>query len=66
MVFVTTTASKQALLILDMAGPENIPWVRMAYTFVEPASSNLEIDYRNKFGPFNNTKKTVNFLLKNV
>jgi hypothetical protein len=38
---VTTTASKQALLILDIAGPEKIPCVKMAYTFVAPASSNL-------------------------
>lgn len=29
-VFVTTTASKQALLILDMAGPEKIPCVNIA------------------------------------
>jgi hypothetical protein len=38
---VTTTASKHALLILEIAGPEKIPCVRMAYTFVAPASSNL-------------------------
>lgn len=41
MVLVTTTASKQALLIRDTAGPEKIPWVRMAYTLVAPASINL-------------------------
>lgn len=37
-VFVTTTASKHALLILDIAGPEKMPCVRIAYTFVAPAS----------------------------
>lgn len=37
-VLVTTTASKQALLILEIAGPEKIPWVKIAYTFVAPAS----------------------------
>lgn len=41
MVLVTTTASKQALLILEIAGPENMPWVSIAYTFVAPASNNL-------------------------
>lgn len=30
MVFVTTTFSKQALLMREIAGPEKIPWVRMA------------------------------------
>jgi hypothetical protein len=40
-VFVTTTASKHALLILEIAGPEKIPCVKIAYTFVAPASSNL-------------------------
>ena len=30
MVLVTTTASKGALLMREMAGPENIPCVRMA------------------------------------
>jgi hypothetical protein len=30
MELVTTTASKQALLMREMAGPEKIPWVRMA------------------------------------
>lgn len=39
---VTTTASKAALLILEMAGPEKMPWVRMAYTLVAPAESSLE------------------------
>lgn len=38
----TTTASKQALLIREMAGPEKIPWVRMAYTLVAPAESSLQ------------------------
>jgi len=42
MVLVTTTASKQALLILEMAGPEKIPWVNTAYTFVDPASTSLQ------------------------
>lgn len=40
-VFVTTTASKQALLIRDIAGPEKIPWVKMAYTLVAPADTSL-------------------------
>lgn len=26
----------------DMAGPEKMPWVRMAYTLVAPADINLE------------------------
>jgi hypothetical protein len=43
MVLVTTTASKHALLIREMAGPEKIPCVNIAYTLVEPASNNLEI-----------------------
>ena len=30
MVLVTTTASKHALLMREMAGPEKIPWVRIA------------------------------------
>lgn len=38
---VTTTASKQALLILEMAGPEKMPCVSMAYTLVAPASKSL-------------------------
>lgn len=38
----TTTASKQALLMREMAGPENMPWVRMAYTFVAPAEMSLK------------------------
>jgi hypothetical protein len=38
---VTTTASKHALLILEIAGPEKMPCVKIAYTFVAPASSNL-------------------------
>ncbi len=41
MVLVTTTASKHALLMRDTAGPEKIPCVRIAYTFVAPASINL-------------------------
>lgn len=41
-VFVTTTASKQAALMREMAGPEKMPWVKMAYVFVAPASINLE------------------------
>lgn len=41
MVFVTTTASKHALLMRWMAGPEKIPCVRIAYTFVAPASTSL-------------------------
>lgn len=40
-VFVTTTASKLALLIREMAGPEKIPWVKIAYTFVAPADTSL-------------------------
>lgn len=40
-VFVTTTASKAALFILEIAGPEKIPWVRIAYTLVAPAESSL-------------------------
>ena len=34
----TTTASKQAELILDRAGPEKMPCVKIAYIFVAPAS----------------------------
>lgn len=41
MVLVTTTASKAALFILEIAGPEKIPWVRIAYTLVAPAESSL-------------------------
>lgn len=41
MVFVTTTASKQALFILEMAGPEKIPCVKIAYTLVAPAAVNF-------------------------
>lgn len=37
----TTTASKQALLIREMAGPEKMPWVKMAYTLVAPAEISL-------------------------
>lgn len=38
----TTTASKQALLIREMAGPEKMPWVNMAYTLVAPAEISLK------------------------
>ena len=38
---VTTTASKQALLMREIAGPEKMPWVRMAYTLVASADINL-------------------------
>ena len=41
MVLVTTTASNPASLILDTAGPEKMPCVRMAYTLEAPASSSL-------------------------
>lgn len=41
-VFVTTTASKQALLMREIAGPEKMPWVKMAYTFVAPAEISLK------------------------
>lgn len=37
----TTTASKQALLMREIAGPEKMPWVRMAYTLVAPAEMSL-------------------------
>lgn len=37
----TTTASKQALLMREMAGPEKMPWVSMAYTLVAPAEMSL-------------------------
>lgn len=37
----TTTASKQALLMREIAGPEKMPWVRIAYTFVAPAEMSL-------------------------
>lgn len=47
MVLVTTTASKHALLIRDIAGPENIPWVKIAYTLVAPASVNLKKSINN-------------------
>lgn len=40
---VTTTASKTALLIRDMADPEKIPCVSIAYTFWAPASNNLKV-----------------------
>lgn len=43
-VLVTTTASKLALLIREMAGPEKMPWVKMAYTLVAPADTNLRED----------------------
>lgn len=39
----TTTASKQALLMRDIAGPEKMPWVRMAYTLVAPAEISLRV-----------------------
>ncbi len=39
---VTTTASKQALLMREIAGPEKMPWVRMAYTLVAPADISLK------------------------
>lgn len=42
----TTTASKQALLMRDIAGPEKMPWVRMAYTLVAPAEISLRVKYR--------------------
>lgn len=38
---VTTTASKHALLMREIAGPEKMPWVRMAYTLVAPAEISL-------------------------
>jgi len=41
MVLVTTTASRSDLLILSMAGPDKMPWVRIAKTLVAPASFNL-------------------------
>lgn len=44
MVLVTTTASKQALLMREMAGPEKMPWVRMAYTLTAPADINLNTE----------------------
>ncbi len=39
---VTTTASKPALLMREMAGPEKMPWVRMAYTLTAPADISLD------------------------
>lgn len=41
-VLVTTTASKQALLMREIAGPEKMPWVKMAYTLVAPAEMSLK------------------------
>lgn len=41
MVLVTTTASKQASFIREMAGPLKIPCVSIAYTLVAPASTSL-------------------------
>lgn len=38
----TTTASKQALLMREIAGPEKMPCVRMAYTLVAPADMSLD------------------------
>lgn len=38
----TTTASKQALLMREIAGPEKMPCVRMAYTLVAPAEMSLK------------------------
>lgn len=44
----TTTASKQALLMREIAGPEKMPWVRIAYTFVAPAEISLNGGQRSK------------------
>lgn len=41
MVLVTTKASKVAALIRGIAGPENMPCVKMAYTLEAPASDNF-------------------------
>ena len=43
-VLVTTTASKQALLMREIAGPEKMPWVKMAYTLVAPAEISLNTE----------------------
>lgn len=42
----TTTASKQALLMREIAGPEKMPCVKMAYTLVAPAEINLKGEKR--------------------
>lgn len=47
-VLVTTTASKQALLMREIAGPEKMPWVRIAYTFVAPAEMSLNAEKMSK------------------
>lgn len=57
MVLVTTTASKQALLMREMAGPEKMPWVRMAYTLTAPADINLNTEGGGK----KNSIKLLNY-----
>lgn len=44
----TTTASKQALLIREMAGPEKMPWVKIAYTLVAPAEISLNREEKSR------------------
>lgn len=44
----TTTASKQALLMREIAGPEKMPWVKMAYTLVAPAEMSLNREKQYK------------------
>ena len=41
-VFVTTTASNTELLMREIAGPENIPWVQIAYNLDVSASVSLQ------------------------
>lgn len=60
---VTTTASKHALLIRDIAGPENIPWVKIAYTLVAPASVNLYNKKTNNYNNINKIKQNSNKLM---
>lgn len=50
----TTTASKQALLMRVMAGPEKIPWVRIAKTFVAPAETSLDVQKEKKINKKDN------------
>lgn len=59
MVLVTTTASKQALLMREMAGPEKMPWVRMAYTLTAPADINLNTERKKE-----NSIKLLNYTRK--
>ena len=43
------STSKFELFILSRAGPEKMPWVRMAYTLVAPASISLDKNDKTTF-----------------